>query len=535
MIITLVTFAFFFGLLISRVGLPPMVGFLLAGFACNFAISQGYINVGPEFTENIKRIADLGVTLLLFSIGLKLKLKDLASAEVWGTSVIHILASTFLFFIVIIFGKSMFDVELFDLSIPAIIVLAFGLSFSSTVYAVKVLEDKGDMSALYGKIAIGILVMQDIFAVIFLAVSEGKYPSIFAFLVLLLFLPHVRRLIYKLIDQAGYGELLVVTGLFFALVAGYEFFYSVDLKGDLGALILGIVISNHPKSKALSKSLFSFKELMLVGFFIYVGMQGLPTLPIIIAAILLVLILPFKTWLYFYITTRFGLRSRTSLFSSISLGNYSEFGLIVAALGVSQGFLPVDWLLIIAIAVSISFAAASPFSKKGEEFYQKYKKFWDNFQKNKLNSKDEILDCGEATVLIIGMGRVGTGAYNILSDARPKKVLGIEIDEENALKLRNDGFNVKVADATDTDFWNMVHQSKPVEEMILLAMPNHMSNIYAAERIRASKLDCKIVAIAKHKTEVNELSKMGIPSFNLYLEAGEGLANQALIEMEKKD
>ena len=104
--------------------------FLLAGFACNFAISQGYINVGPEFTENIKRIADLGVTLLLFSIGLKLKLKDLASAEVWGTSVIHILASTFLFFIVIIFGKSMFDVELFDLSIPAIIVLAFGFHFS---------------------------------------------------------------------------------------------------------------------------------------------------------------------------------------------------------------------------------------------------------------------------------------------------------------------------------------------------------------------------------------------------------------------
>ena len=67
MIITLVTFAFFFGLLISRVGLPPMVGFLLAGFACNFAISQGYINVGLEFTENIKRIADLGVTLLLFN------------------------------------------------------------------------------------------------------------------------------------------------------------------------------------------------------------------------------------------------------------------------------------------------------------------------------------------------------------------------------------------------------------------------------------------------------------------------------------
>jgi hypothetical protein len=307
-------------------------------------------------------------------------------------------------------------------------------------------------------------------------------------------------------------------------VAGYEFFYLVDLKGDLGALILGIVISNHPKSNALSKSLFSFKELMLVGFFLSVGMQGLPTLPVVLTAIGLVLILPIKTWLYFFITSRFGLRSRTSLLNAIALGNFSEFGLIVAALGVTQGFLSVEWLLVIAIAVSISFAVASPFSKYAENIYQK-----DN-----LNPKDKIIDTGEATVLIIGMGRVGTGAYQILENTKPKKVLGIELSEERAKKLKEKGFNVEVADATDTDFWNMVHQSKPIEEMIILAMPNHMSNVYAAERIQASRLDCKIVAVAKHETEVNELTKMGISSFNLYREAGEGLASQALKEIDVK-
>ena len=62
---------------------------------------------------------------------------------------------------------------------------------------------------------------------------------------------------------------------------------------------------------------------MLVGFFLSVGMQGLPNLPIILTALVLVALLPFKTWLYFAITTRFGLRARTSLFSSISLANYS--------------------------------------------------------------------------------------------------------------------------------------------------------------------------------------------------------------------
>ena len=366
MIVTLVSFAFFFGILISRVGLPPMVGFLAAGFAYNFA--------GLETPEGLQTVADLGVTLLLFSIGLKLKLKDLATAEVWGTSVAHVVASTIFFALIIFIGQLIFDIPLFQLSFASILTLAFGLSFSSTVYAVKVLEDKGDISALYGKVAIGILVMQDIFAVIYLTVSEGKYPSIWAFLVLALLIPHVRKALYKLIDYAGHGELLVVSGLFFALGAGYEFFYSVDLKGDLGALILGVVISNHPKAKALAKSLFSFKELMLVGFFLSVGMQGLPNLAVILTALGLVVLLPIKTWLYMVITTRFGLRARTALFSSITLGNYSEFGLIVAALGVSQGFLSVDWLLVMAIAVSISFAVAAPFSAKAEETYHGNKK-----------------------------------------------------------------------------------------------------------------------------------------------------------------
>ena len=100
MTVTLVSFAFFFGMLISRIGLPPMVGFLVAGFAYNFA--------GFETPDSLQTIADLGVTLLLFSIGLKLKVKDLATAEVWGTSVAHILASTLFFSLVIILGKYLF-------------------------------------------------------------------------------------------------------------------------------------------------------------------------------------------------------------------------------------------------------------------------------------------------------------------------------------------------------------------------------------------------------------------------------------------
>lgn len=502
-----------------------MVGFLVAGFAYNAA--------GLEQPGGLQQVADLGVTLLLFTIGLKLDLRGLAKTEIWGTSLAHILVSTVFFSAVIGLAQWLIPIPLFDLSLTAMVVLGFALSFSSTVFAVKVLEDKGDMSAFYGKVAIGILVMQDIFAVVFLAVSEGKYPTIWAVSVFLLLLPLVRNLIFKLLDAAGHGELLVLSGLFFALGAGYEYFTAVGLKGDLGALILGVVIASHPKAAELAKSLFSFKELMLVGFFLSVGMQGLPDMPMLLTALVLCLLLPIKTFLYYAIVVRFGLRSRTSLFASLSLANYSEFGLIVAALGVGQGWLSVDWLIVIAIAVSVSFAFASPFSMGSESAYQRFKRFWDHFQSGTLHVKDQMLDTGDAKVLVIGMGRVGSGAYDELVAIWPREVLGIEHNADKAANELAAGRLVKVGDATDTDFWSGIKASK-AKTLIVLAMPSHHSNVYAAQQIRQVGLSCEVVAIAKFSEEVLELSVLGVTAFDMYSEAGSGLVRHALQAMDGK-
>jgi predicted Kef-type K+ transport protein len=517
MLVTLVGFAFVFGLLLSRIGLPPMVGFLAAGFAFNLA--------GFEAPEGLDLIANLGVTLLLFSIGLKLDLKGLAKAEIWGSSVLHVVASTALFALTLWIGQQWFDSPLLQLSPLAIVVLAFALSFSSTVFAVKVLEEKGDMTVLYGKIAIGILVMQDIFAVVFLAVSEGKYPTLWALLVLLL--PFIRPALFKLLDAAGHGELLILSGLFFALALGYEAFTLVGLKGDLGALVMGVMVAGHPKASELSKSLFSFKELMLVGFFLSVGLQGLPTAEIFAAAAMLCLLLPFKTLLYYWIVVRFGLRARTSVFSALTLANYSEFGLIVAALGVAQGWLPVEWLLVIAIAVSLSFAIAAPFSQGAETTYQRFKHVWDRYQRETLHPEDRFIDIGQARALVIGMGRVGQGAYEALSEAFDGQIVGIEHDAKRVQAHQEARRSVMLGDATDTDFWTKLQASSSLE-MIVLAMPAHQSNLYAAKRIRKASLACHVVAVAHFAKEVEELALLKVPAFNMYSEAGSGLARHAL-------
>ena len=145
--------AFLFGTVISRIGLPPLVGYLLAGFALNsFGVTGG---------ELLESVADAGVTLLLFTIGLKLKIKSLAKPEVWsGTSIHMIVTVIILAFVIRMTGFS--GIPLFDqLTWQTSLLIAFALSFSSTVFAVKVIEEKKEMASRHAAAAIGILIMQD--------------------------------------------------------------------------------------------------------------------------------------------------------------------------------------------------------------------------------------------------------------------------------------------------------------------------------------------------------------------------------------
>jgi len=170
--------AFLLGLASYLLRLPPLVGFLIAGFVLH---ALGYQN-----SILIEQLASLGVTLLLFTIGLKLKISDLVRKEIWGNATIHLIISLVLFSLFLLFMQFLQLPLMEDLNLHGIFIIAFALSFSSTVFAVKVLEEKGQMQAVYGRLAIGILIMQDIFAVVFMTVSSGKSPSLWAFSLLLL-------------------------------------------------------------------------------------------------------------------------------------------------------------------------------------------------------------------------------------------------------------------------------------------------------------------------------------------------------------
>jgi len=251
------------------------------------------------------------------------------------------------------------------------------------------------------------------------------------------------------------GELLVLYGLLLAL-GGAELFELVGLKGDVGALLVGVLISNHPKAEEMAKTMLGFKDLFLLGFFLSIGLSGQPTLQ---TRSLGVLITPFvflKSSLFFALLTGFKLRARTALMASLNLTNYSEFGLIVAAIGVANGWIDPEWLIVIAIALSLSLAVSSVLNGKAHRLYRRYRTFWKRFQRDERLPDDQLLDTQGATIAVLGMGRVGTGAYDEMHKVFGKAVIGVDFDPIKVSKQRSTGRNVWHGDPSDADFWDRI-------------------------------------------------------------------------------
>ena len=514
--------AFLSGLGARQFGLPPLVGYLITGFLL--------YSLGMESTPSLDLFAELGVTLLLFSIGLKLRLRNLLMPQIWAVASLHmgltVVFLTAVLLLVGVAGLSTFS----DLSPGSIAVIAFALSFSSTVFAVKVLEESGEMSALYGRIAIGVLIVQDIAAVGFLAISAGKVPSPWA--LLLLALIPLRPLLHGLLARAGHGELQILFGLSLAL-GGALVFEAVGVKGDLGALILGLLLSSSPRASELAKHLLGFKDLFLVGFFLTIGLAGGLSLDTVALALLLVLLVPMKTGLFLWLFTRFRLRARSAFLSSLSLSNYSEFGLIVGAVAVEAGWLPAEWLAIIAIALAISFIGAAPLNSNAHRIYGHFRERLLRLEGSRRIAEEERIDPGPAAALVLGMGRVGTGTYdNLQQHMGDAQVLGIDQNAQTVERHSAAGRRVILGSSTDPEFWERMSMDFCRLQLVMLTMPSELENLGAARQLRRMGYIGRIAAIARYPDEIEHLQQAGVDFVvDLYAGAGAGFADDVWLEL----
>ena len=503
-----VSSAFLFGLAVRQVGLPPLVGFLAAGFVINA--------LGPEFGMPsstgpiLDYLANLGVLMLLFTIGLKLKLGQIAEPQVVGGALIHFGLSILIFTPIVRL--------LFADSWMVALLVAIALGFSSTVLSAKMLEAKREMGNFHGRTAIGILIVQDIIALVVLAIFAGKLPGPWALLIFAT--PLLRPILFRLLDSVGHDEVMLLS-----LVIGGIGFQLIGLKGEIGALVMGLLLSTHPRAKELSQSLWALKEVFLVGFFLSIGMSGLPDWNALLFALVLGVLLPLKGVLFFFLLIAFGLRARTSFLTALSLTAYSEFGLIVAA-GIPAAE---PFLVPLAIAVSVSFLVAAPLNRFAHPLFERFETRLLPFQRRTRHPDEQPTDLGDADVLIFGMGRTGSAAYQVMIDNGHRPV-GLDADPYKAKAHAEAGRNVIFADAEDSNFWNGVEIDRI--EVAILAMDDIEAKLIAARTMRARGFTGPIVSHALYADHVARITEAGADHTYLTMhEAGRSLATHAVRAM----
>ncbi len=499
-----IAIAFALGLVTHHLRLPTLVGFLLAGFALS---ALGYASV-----DALDQVAHIGILLLLFTVGLKLRFKSLLRMEIIGTGLLHLVIS------VLLLGPSIH--WLAGLAWAPALLIALGLGFSSTVMAAKILDEKRELRAFHGRVAIGILIVQDLVAIAVLSVVGNQALSPYA--LLLLGVPFLRPVFFRLLDWSGHEELLVLFGLLLALVTGGLIFAAAGLSSELGALVMGALLAEHRRAKELADSLWGLREVFLVGFFLQIGLTGLPSWHDLGIALGLGLLLPLKGGLFFYLLLRARLRARSSFLAGLSLASYSEFGLILTSLGVDAGWVEPKWVVLLAMTIAVSFVVAAPLNRRAHELYQRLEGRLVRLERPERHPDDEPVALGSAQVIVMGMGRVGTGAYDFLTQ-RGERVVGLDSDPGKVQRHLGEGRRVLYADADDPGFW---HNLKLEDiKAILLAMPDAQAKQIASAQLRRCGYTGLISATSVYAEESEAITAAGCDlTFNYFDQVGVGFA-----------
>jgi hypothetical protein len=242
----------------------------------------------------------------------------------------------------------------------------------------------------------------------------------------------------------------------------------------------------------------------------------------------LCLLLPLKFLLFFGLFISLRLRARTAYLTSLMMSNYSEFGLIVGAVAVAGGMLEMEWLVILALATAFSFIVTSVLYKHSHHYYCKHKNHIKQYEHPIPLHQDIYPSLGDAKVLVIGMGRVGKGAFKAIHAQLGQQVCGIDSDPDKINKLAKLGKNAIVGDGEDIDLWENLNIQNI--ELVLIALPSIEDASNITQQLKSTNFNGRIAAIARYEDEVEPLINNGVDRvFNFFTEAGLGFAEESLL------
>ncbi len=446
------------GALGVRLRQPLIVAFIAVGILVGPSV-LGWVSANDQ----VDLLAKLGITLLLFVVGLKLDLHIIRTmgpvalatglGQVFFTSVIGYL-------IAIGFGMTPI----------AALYVSVALTFSSTIIIVKLLSDKREVDTLHGRIALGFLIVQDLVVVLVMiglnavgTTSEFSYGDA-ALAVLVkggLFILAIglvtRYLLPRLLHLLSHSqELLVLFGIAWA-VALATTGAALGFSKEVGAFVAGVSLASTPYRDTLGARLVSLRDFLLLFFFIDLGARldlGLLGAQFVESLVFSLFVLIGNPIIVMVIMGALGYRKRTGFLAGLTVAQISEFSLILGALGLSLGHIDRETMGLITLVGLITISASTYmiiYSHPLYELLEPWLKIFERRNPYRERDQDSVFDDGVTDIVLFGVGRFGTGIAQALR-ARGCRVKSVDYNPQLVRAGDAMGYPVLYGDAEDPEF-----------------------------------------------------------------------------------
>ena len=509
--------AFIMGALAHRLKVSPIAGYLLAGVIVG-PFTPGFVaDVGLA-----SQLAEIGVILLMFGVGLHFSLRDLLSVRKIAIpgAIVQIGAATLM-------GMGL--AWALGWTLLAGFVFGLALSVASTVVLLRALEHRNLVQTERGRIAVGWLIVEDLVMILALVLLPpiaaamsgsgtvtgasiagsiaGTFFKVAGFIALMLIVG--RRVIPALLHwvvHTGSRELFRLSVLAIALGVAFGAAFVFDVSFALGAFFAGMILGETQLSRRATEETLPLRDAFAVLFFVSVGMLFDPRVPVEQPGSLLVtvaIIIFGKSVAAFAIVRAFGHPTQTALTVSASLAQIGEFSFILAGLGTGLGILPPEARDLI-LAGSILSILANPFIFS--LFAERIRRDCEAEREAEGRVEQEKQRRREGHVILVGYGRVGSHIAKQLHEGR-RALIVIEDQRDTARKAETEGMQVVLGNATQPRVLHeagIEHASK-----LLIAIPEGFEGGAVAERARELNPKLPIIARAHSDEEVEHLRRLG--------------------------
>jgi Kef-type K+ transport system membrane component KefB len=500
------------GLMALRLRQPIIVAYILIGILAGPSVLNW---VGAH--EPMELLAEIGVTILLFVVGLKL---DIHLVRKLGAVALATGLGQLTFTIVIGF---LIAVTL-DMGWVRALYVAVALTFSSTIIIVKLLSDKREIDSLHGRIAMGFLIVQDIAVVVAMmvigtqagggsdagwAMQLGEILLKVGGLALTVGLL-MRWVLPKLLHwMAGSQELLLIFAVAWGtiLAAGGEW---LGFSKEVGAFLAGFSLASLPFREAINARLSSLRDFLLLFFFVHLGMQldmSILGAEVFGAVVLSLFVLIGNPLIVMAIMGYMGYRKRTGFLAGLTVAQISEFSIIFVAMGVSIGHVDQAALGLVTLVGLITITMSTYMILYSHRLYVLCEPWLGVFERRDPFRERAMEDQPRrAEAIVFGMGRYGCRlAEKLCEDG--VSVIGVDFDPEVLARNRGSRVQVLFGDAEDDEF--VAHLPLASAKWVISTLREPELDVSLIKSVRRHGFRGKVAATAHSGSEGHRLIEAG--------------------------